>query len=290
MGSDILQSPTPIRPHMLAAALNQRLQTTLEPTHVLEMFRETVEQAVPGTGVHFDAPPAGFAFSVGATGPHVANYNLDVDGVHLGGIRLGRNQRLSEQELGRLEELLSALAYPLRNALAHHAALHAAQTDPLTGLFNQTVMDRLVERELAASRRNGSRLGMLVVDLDNFKAINDQHGHQVGDHALKTVAETLKRMTRASDYLFRYGGEEFVVLVCDGDETATRKAAERILQAVRDCAITDGNGCPIAVTASIGLTTQCDTDSPQSLFNRADLAMYSAKDRGRNQISDTPRR
>ena len=280
--------PTPIRPHLFAATLNQQLQTKLDPAQVLEMFRDAVTEAVPGVGVHFDGSVEGFVFSVGANGPHVANYNLDVDGQRMGSIEFGCEKRLSAKDLATIEDLLSALAYPLRNALTHFEALRAAQTDPLTGLFNKLAMTRLLERELALTRRSGQALAMLVIDLDHFKDINDAFGHIVGDRVLQTVADRLREVTRASDYLFRYGGEEFVILLCDGDQAAAMKAAKRVQQTIRECRLGDGEGGLIRVTASIGLTQQCDTDSPLSLFKRADLAMYRAKRAGRDQVRASP--
>lgn len=285
-GTERTVAPTAIRPHMLAAALNQRLQTTLDPTEVLGLFHDAVTQAVPGVGIHFDGPVEGFTFSVGATGAHVANYNLDVDGERMGGMQFGRGQRLANADLASIEELLAALAYPLRNALTHYEALRAAQTDPLTGLFNQLAMTRLLERELALGRRSGQPLALLVVDLDHFKAINDAFGHSIGDRVLQTVAERLQQVTRASDYLFRYGGEEFVILLCDTSHAAAHQAAARVQRTIRDCRIGNGEGGQIRVTASIGIARQCETDSPHSLFKRADLAMYAAKNAGRDRISD----
>lgn len=147
-------------------------------------------------------------------------------------------------------------------------------TDPLTLLANRRQLEQQTERLAAHARRQGSKLSLLVVDLDHFKQINDEHGHEAGDAVLVAVAEALRAACRVEDVVGRWGGDEFVVLAPDTDESGAERLAQRILAAV--------GSLPNAPLLSIGGAT-AERDDSGDLFTAADAALYAAKADGRNR-------
>jgi len=161
---------------------------------------------------------------------------------------------------------------------------HMAQHDPLTGLPNRALFSDRVQRELAYARRHDGRFAMIFLDLDKFKAINDNYGHAVGDRLLQQVAARLREVVRASDTVGRIGGDEFVVLM--GELVAANTAlalADKIRQAVRHPYRIDGR--ELNISCSIGVAIYPDDgDNEVALFKSADEAMYHAKEDGRDAI------
>lgn len=150
-----------------------------------------------------------------------------------------------------------------------------ARADPLTGLANRRMWDERFEEELERSRRSGTALSVAMVDLDDFKAVNDAGGHHAGDHLLRDLAGAWHAVIRGSgDFLARLGGDEFGLLAPGSDEIAIRLLARRL---------TDAH--PSGVAASIGVATWDRAESASDLLRRADRAMYQAKQRRRRQRS-----
>ncbi|MFG1639955.1 GGDEF domain-containing protein [Amycolatopsis sp. NPDC049252] len=168
------------------------------------------------------------------------------------------------------------------------------RTDPKTGILNMRGWSETAERALERTARSGDQLALLMVDLDHFKWINDTYGHPAGDDVLRTVAQTLDEVTRPSDSVGRFGGEEFLILLPDIDEEATRDAAERIRIAIAKSHIvtTDKRGDPATIadrTTSIGVARYPrHGDTLERLLQAADAAVYLAKENGRDQVSFAP--
>ena len=156
-------------------------------------------------------------------------------------------------------------------------------TDPLTGLYNRRHFEDCLEREFLRSKRYKSDLSFAIIDIDFFKKINDTYGHSSGDYVLKEVAYLILQTFRKTDMVFRYGGEEFAVIIT---ETPIDKAViplERLRISVSEN-IFKYNGQQINVTISIGVSgVNEDTESVHQLFENADKALYAAKENGRNQ-------
>ena len=154
----------------------------------------------------------------------------------------------------------------------------------MTGVKNRTTMDNAIRREIELSRRHGSVMSVILLDIDHFKRINDRFGHLAGDQALRAVAQCAERTIRESDMLFRYGGEEFLVILPETDGQQATKSAERIRKAVKD-SMTDYENNTLKVTVSIGVAVIQSTDNNENdLINRADDALYSAKGKGRDRV------
>jgi diguanylate cyclase (GGDEF)-like protein len=167
----------------------------------------------------------------------------------------------------------------LTDELAHTAAI-----DPLTAMFNRRYLHTRLEAEMERSRRNGQPVALLMLDVDTFKGVNDELGHQTGDAVLRKVAEITRRSVRASDVCTRYGGDEFAVLVPENASSAAQ-TAERIRQRV-EAFRWDSLGIPQAlhVTTSIGVCVAEIGETSDSLIGRADQNLYQAKAQGRNCV------
>ncbi|MDN3516269.1 GGDEF domain-containing protein [Aquisalimonas lutea] len=155
------------------------------------------------------------------------------------------------------------------------------RTDLLTSLPNRRHFDALLTTQIDAASRYGDPFSLLLVDLDDFKAINDTHGHLQGDEVLRCVAATLQATLRAPDVVARWGGEEFIVLVPNTDGDGAAVLAERLREAI---AVMDSPAERLSVTASIGAAQWRPGESANELVGRADRALYRAKDDGRNRV------
>jgi two-component system, cell cycle response regulator len=146
--------------------------------------------------------------------------------------------------------------------------------DPLTGLFNRRYVLTRLEGLISGARRHRRPLSIAMIDVDHFKRINDQHGHDAGDTMLVDITGVLRDRLRAEDALGRLGGEEFLALLPDADEEAAARAAERLRAGVE----------PLGATISVGWATWDGLEDADRLIKRADIALYEAKDSGRNAV------
>lgn len=259
------------------------LQTTLNLQEMLALFHKELGKHVRFDGLTYRMNSLGVLVQHGSTGRHRASYGLNLHGEELGEISLSGNQRFSEQDLALSEYILCALLYPLRNALRYHAALENAYVDPLTGIHNRAALEEALPREIELARRHGLSLTMALVDLDHFKNINDQHGHAIGDCALRHAAAQASSVLRASDRIFRYGGEEFVIFLNAADTEGAMYACERIRAAISDQPFLC-DGSTLSVSASIGFARMTMDDTRHTLFDKTDKALYRAKKKGRNRV------
>jgi diguanylate cyclase (GGDEF)-like protein len=185
--------------------------------------------------------------------------------------------------------LLGALAEHI-GVNFHNALLYRlAVTDELTQLFTLRHFHNRIEESIFECERDQQKFGLLMLDLDHFKAINDQWGHLAGDEVLRQVARVLARTIRVVDSAYRYGGEEFTVLLPERDFAAARGVAERVRQAIEGLEIPLEGGGKVAVTVSVGIAICPDNGaSAQKLVAAADAALYQAKRGGRNRVSALP--
>ncbi|HTA16148.1 MAG TPA: GGDEF domain-containing protein, partial [bacterium] len=158
--------------------------------------------------------------------------------------------------------------------------------DPLTGLANRVLFERVLERELAGARDRGGSVSVLELDIDHFKAVNDGHGHPVGDRVLGQLGRILRETLRRADLAARVGGEEFAVVLSRGGDSP-QTAAEKLRKAVEDASFGE-EGEPLRITVSVGCASSKDGEGPAALFKRADQALYEAKKTGRNRVVSAP--
>lgn len=156
--------------------------------------------------------------------------------------------------------------------------------DQLTGAFNRRAYDRRILEEMERFKRYGSVFSLLLIDADRFKSINDRYGHAVGDRCLKEIIKRALPLIRVNDMLARYGGEEFVVIMPETDSEGAREAAEKIRKTIGKIEFLYKNE-KVKVTVSIGISqVQPEDQNHLQVFERADIAVYKAKDNGRNQV------
>lgn len=187
--------------------------------------------------------------------------------------------------------VLRALAEPAALALARERALgqaeafaHAAAIDPLTGVFNRRYFQTRLEEELERARRHSLSLTLLLLDIDNFKTINDTFGHLAGDAVIKDIAEILRRSVRMFDVCARFGGEEFAIIMPGSNAESVATVAERIRERIEAYRPTEPSMTDVRITVSIGIGVSSPSMAPRELINRADQALYLAKRDGKNVV------
>lgn len=262
-----------------------RLQQSLDTQELIAEFAQLVDQEVGLDGYHYRHQPEAIICQNGHQNRHEIAYTLKLEGHDLGDFKFYRAKPFEETELRQVEDLLTLLVYPLRNALRYQEALRSAYTDPLTGLCNRSNMLRQVQREVSLARREQRPMSLIIVDIDKFKSVNDRFGHLNGDQVICCVAQQLRESLRDFDLIFRYGGEEFVIVLNGTDVACARSIAERLRQTVAEHTCTLSQGQEVSPTISLGVSELRDNEDPMELFARADLAMYQAKRRGRNTVA-----
>ncbi|HZA57862.1 MAG TPA: GGDEF domain-containing protein [Solirubrobacterales bacterium] len=185
------------------------------------------------------------------------------------------------------------LAYLLARALTglHTRVAEQAVTDPLTGLWNRRRLDQLMRDEVDRSMRFGHQLSVLVVDVDDFKRINDDHGHLAGDEVLRRIADVVRATIRSIDLGARYGGDELAVLLIETGAEGAETLAERLRTKVREAGICRADGEPLQLSISVGVATLPDAATdPEDLMNAADQALLLGKRGGKDQTRIAPGR
>jgi diguanylate cyclase (GGDEF)-like protein len=215
-----------------------------------------------------------------------ATFPLKADGQTIGVLGLAPPPGGFGEEEQRLITLVTSLvAQSLATATAFEAMREASLVDALTGCATRAEGTRRMEAELSRSQRSGTSVGVLMLDIDHFKSINDRFGHETGDGALTAVAHTLLTTLRASDVRCRWGGEEFLLVLPDSTIERAQRAAENLRQRIAATTVSAGDQV-VHMTASIGVTvSERDETDIQTLITRADTALYQAKRAGRNRIS-----
>jgi diguanylate cyclase len=187
----------------------------------------------------------------------------------------------TEQHLRQRLQVLEEEAAELQGRVeeAHHQALK----DAVTGLPNRMAYEERLAHEYAVWKRNKEPLMMLVWDVDDFKLINDRYGHQSGDKVLRVIGRTLSERPRETDFVGRYGGEEFVMLLVGAPMEDVIQIADQIRESVAKQGFHSSGKQKIAVTISCGISEFKEGDEPQMVFQRADKALYQAKREGKNR-------
>ncbi len=185
------------------------------------------------------------------------------------------------------------LAWALARALTrlHDRVAEQAITDPLTGLWNRRYLGAMLDREVPRAVRFGHPISLIILDVDDFKAINDRLGHLQGDLVLEAVADVVREATRSIDVAARYGGDELALALLETDRQGATVLAERLRERTRDTEIPMRDGGAMGVTLSVGVATIPDSaDDLDSLVDAADRALLRAKRAGKNQIRTAPAR
>jgi diguanylate cyclase (GGDEF)-like protein len=258
------------------------LQKTLEPKELISLFAQEIGKYIPFDGLSYYYPELNVGIELGSLSQYKGAYELLITDEQLGNINLHRDIQFEERELAAAENMFAGLLYPLRNTLLYQRALQSATTDPLTGVKNRTAMVASMKRELGLANRHHNPLSFILFDLDRFKSINDRFGHLIGDQVLRSVAKVAEDTIRDSDIIFRYGGEEFFVLLHGTKISGASLLAERIRSNIERLKLFPE--LDLHITASLGVVNLTDGEDAEAVFKRADTAMYQAKHNGRNQV------
>lgn len=267
-----LRSPMELQLH-----LPSLLAASLELDHILDQYF---------TYISIDLKPASISvhgqsyhYRQGKESKHQAHYRLKIEDQDLAELQVTRSRPFSEAELSWIEQTLSHLLLPLRHAFAYAQMQDLALHDNLTGVGNRRAFEMQGERLLKSALRHERSCSLLLLDIDHFKRVNDEHGHARGDLVLIETARRLEGQLRGSDLLCRWGGEEFSVMLPETHLPGARIVAERIRHAFAEQAVSG-----LALSVSIGLVSLCRDETLQALFQRADQALYRAKQTGRNRV------
>ncbi|HYA85914.1 MAG TPA: GGDEF domain-containing protein [Nitrospirota bacterium] len=182
-----------------------------------------------------------------------------------------------------ISTIISSINIALEKNLNIQQLESAAIIDPLTFCYNRRALDTFVENDIAYAKRNGTELSVIMLDLDDFKLINDVHGHLAGDEVLKAISKLISSMVRKSDYLVRYGGEEFVLVLPDSTLYSAVEVAHKIRKVIENHRV-PFDGKSIAMSASFGVAALEDKQDGSFLLHEADERLYRAKSLGKNTV------
>lgn len=277
------------------------LASNLDEDAMLEAVRDTAAEAL-ASEIAFAGVPGGdgpeLVEQVAALARHGSGTGiLGTGDWHGMASRLGRSgaeqvlavvrrgRPFTPQDLELLHHLAAHAAVSLENARLHARVRRQATTDELTGLANHRTLQRVLAEQLSGGERFAPRLSLLLLDIDDFKAVNDSWGHQQGDRVLRAVGEVLASRCRAIDRPARYGGEELAVVLPRTDAAGAARMAEDLRAAVEALEVPQPGGPPVRVTVSVGTATspECGT-TPSALVAAADAALYGAKRSGKNRV------
>jgi len=263
--------------------LLSRLQTTLDPVQVMRIYFDEMQGVLQLEGMRWQCRELSVDAEFGRAGRVRYVCRLSMGDECFGELALSRREPPREADEALFEQTLALLIHPLRNAVMYQRALAASRRDALTGLANRAALDEALPRELELARRHDEPVSLLLLDIDRFKEINDSYGHSAGDAALRVLAEVLMSTARQSDLLFRYAGDEFVIVMSRTNVAGATVVAERLCQAVAAREVRYGEHA-IPLRISVGVATGTGGESAQSLFERADQALFSAKREGRARV------
>jgi diguanylate cyclase (GGDEF)-like protein len=250
-----------------------------------ELRRVIVETAVEATGADAAVLRAnGDMAAAGdpAAGSDTLELPLNVGGANLGTLVL--TGTLDAEQRRTASSLAAHAAIALENARLHRLVERQALVDGLTGLANRRACEDALSHEIARAGRLGTPLSVVVADLDDFKAVNDAHGHAAGDDVLREFASVLRRTLRESDVAGRWGGEEFVILLPGTEAEGGVQLAERVRAALAERSFAGRDGAHLQVTCSFGVAQHKPGLGERELFAQADRALYQAKRRGKNRV------
>lgn len=269
------------------AAIGSRIDLVNEPivgtrvaSKILEIGDPVVVEDIGGVGI--DSAPSEWNYKTAS----FLSYPIIIDGRRIGVLNFTDKvggTAFSQTDLELLEAIAPQIAVAIdRTALRDKAGEYEqlSVTDPLTGLLNRRYLEERIAEEIARSKRHRFSLSLIMLDVDDFKAYNDSYGHPAGDTALQTVAEILKETLRGADVAARYGGEEFAILLPQTSSEEAVQIGERLRRRI------EGTQFPQRrITISVGIAScSNEVDTPRDLISAADVALYAAKNQGRNNV------
>jgi len=261
--------------------LLEQLQMTLELDKILNIFAMEAAKYVDFSGLTFRSEGISATIRGSRKAKVKRQFELKINNESIGILSYSINAPISSINFKVLKDLHQYLVYPLRNAVQYQHAMALAMQDSLTKLGNRRYFDEQLKRAMHHANRQHKVVGLLVCDLNQFKAVNDTFGHQVGDEVLVNFSKALQSCVRDSDSVFRFGGDEFAIIV----EDAGKQSLEVIENRVHHAMTQNDFLVSYNVSCSLGYTYLKTTDNEKTIFERADKALYCQKMNNSRKLS-----
>jgi len=255
------------------SSLLEQLQTTLDLGKLLDIIAMEAARFINFSGLYFRSQAVSKTLRGSRKAKHERQFELKLNDEFIGTLSYGIDSPISMVHYNDLQRIHEIILYPLKNALQYHQAMQLAMQDGLTGLGNRRYFDEQLKRAMHNANRHHTQVGLVLGDLNKFKAINDTYGHSIGDQVLKQFATILRSCIRDSDSIFRFGGDEFAIIV----ENASEYALDIIQSRINNALKTNVLLAKYQVGCSLGTTFMNRADNVHSLFERADQALYRQK-------------
>ena len=255
------------------SGLLEQLQTTLDLDKLLDIFAMEAARYIKFSGLYFKNKMISKTLRGSRKAKHERQFELKLNDEFIGTISYSVNKPISMHHYKDLQRIHQIILYPLKNALQYHQAMQLAMQDSLTGLGNRRYFDEQLKRAMHNANRHHAQVGLVLGDLNKFKAINDTHGHIIGDQVLIQFSNVLRTCVRDSDSIFRFGGDEFAIIVENASEYALDIIQSRLDSSLKMNALLAKHqiGC------SLGTTFMNRADNEHTLIERADQALYRQK-------------
>ena len=270
--------PNNTSPRQEADSLVEQLQTTLDVEQILGIFLRAIANHYKINTVELDTYHGKFQATNGRKSKQSMTLPIRINDRLMARISYFSDRPITDVLMTSLTSYQKKLVYPLRNALAFWQLQQMALKDPLTGIGNRAMYDDTFERQVQHAARFKEPFVLMLLDLDNFKQVNDNHGHLMGDEILTTFVHIVSDCLRVTDQMFRFGGDEFAVILEKENLETAKIVASRVNLAIRNHPLF----VKYKVSTSIGCAVYNKDDAPTDLFARADKALYAAKNAGKN--------
>lgn len=264
--------------------LHRKLLGTLDIGALINRFFSWLSEKQQVSGIEYIYPVENITLLAGSKKAHRVKYTLRLEQQYLGEITISDKKRFSDKDLLIHEQSMGVIVHYLKNAIEHQALEKIAFHDGLTGVMNRTALEELLPKEVERAQRFNFDLAIMMIDIDHFKTINDCIGHMGGDDVLRHVSKAIQSQLRKSDLPFRYGGDEFLLIMPNTDIKEAHTAAKRIMEALNK-EVTDIPDCPMSPELSIGIAAYQHGENHEELIRRVDNALYASKNNGRNCVS-----
>ena len=259
------------------------LQSTLDINILIELFDNELKKMVSHDYLNYKNSIENININLGEIIKEKLIFNLKINNNSLGKFVIARNTKFNKWEINEIKNLMSVLVQPINNALHYKQAITNASIDPVTKLNNRTLFNKIINQEIDFAHRYEQKLLLMMIDLDNFKKINDNFGHNIGDVLLNLLGQELTKFMRRSDLVFRYGGDEFCIILRNSILDGAKKLANRVRNNIDENEF-NCNDVKIKISVSIGLAKLHDDDDSITFIERADKLLYKAKNAGRNNV------